>query len=365
MDFNQELIEFPSALHSNIYSRARSVMPLSPMADSDAESALYESYVALHGFVMGMLSDMYDHPDAYRLLVMKLEEFYNGQALAMKRESPKEFKKIFTQTYKDAGSYLDLLCQIGSDGRVEGDAFIISDERFQAIRKKVKPKALKERLEALGRMGFMMETASTGEYRFTSNNYPNMFSALHSFANKGGLDVLDFRTLGDAHKPSQDDFIESLTYPLIAGQREMFRKLHHYATECKMRPTTDANKGVTYHYKGNQVMRVGAGDDLASYLSVKVLGKDKKDDLQVVDDHLTNEPRDFQEQVRQRLTGCDANQCVMCSTFASGNYVTVLGQRHQMCGAGILGFCWHNPSEDDMATIRRLMDIRREIIGVC
>ena len=78
MDFSIELTEFPSAMHSVIYSKGRGIMPLSRTLDAVSDSALRDSCVALHGFMTDMLSDMYDSPEAYHLPVMKFEEFLGG-----------------------------------------------------------------------------------------------------------------------------------------------------------------------------------------------------------------------------------------------------------------------------------------------
>jgi len=67
MDFNTELSQFPSAVHSLVYFSARGIMPLSRTLDAVNDPALRESCVALHGFVIDMLSDMYGNPEAYHL----------------------------------------------------------------------------------------------------------------------------------------------------------------------------------------------------------------------------------------------------------------------------------------------------------
>ena len=136
--------------------------------------------------------------------------------------------------------------------------------------------------------------------------------------------------------------------------------LDNFIAEYKTKAATDANKGVNYSLKGKPVMRIGTGDDLENYPSVKIIFKNKNDDISVIDNYSENEAEDLKTQARLHLTGCDANKCVICSTFQSGNYVTVLDGRHQICSMNIAGFAWVNPSEADMAVIKRLLKIRCE-----
>lgn len=170
--------------------------------------------------------------------------------------------------------------------------------------------------------------------------------------------MLDFRNIKNLHKPTYEDFFE----PLITEQRDRAYELHDFLMKYKMRSATDANGRVVYQYKGKQVIRIGKGSDYELFLDVRVIGKDKKDEHTVIDKHLEKESKDFQLEALQHMTGCDANQCLNCSTYASGWYVTVLGKRHQMCGEGIIGFAWNKPIESDMTMIKRLIEIRCDII---
>jgi len=363
MDFNIELTEFPSAVHANIYFWARGVMPLSRTIDAVTDPAMRQSCVALHGFVTDMLSDMYDHPNAWHLPVMKLEEFFgNRPALDMKREFPDKFKKVFAQASHTASQYDHLLFWIGYAGTVRGDAVVVSAERLRDIAKRVStsvsPIKLDKRMQALGRVGFTMEILPAGKGSFLSQKYPGMFPALCALAAKPNFEGYDFRNINGEHEPAFDDcFLR-----LMTEQRERAGDLHDYALERKARASLNANWGVDYHYKGKHIMKIGTGDDLGCFLDVKVIVKDRKDGLSVVDKYLEKETPHFREQARRHLTGCDANLCIMCSTYTSGQYVTVLGKRHQMCGTGVIGCAWRNPAQADMAAIKRLIDIRGAII---
>lgn len=362
MDFNIELTEFPSVVHSTIYSKGRGIMPLSRTLDAVSDPALRKSCVSLHGFVVDMLSDMYEHPEAYYLPVMKLEEFLGGRNINdVKHEFPKRIKNLDAQVRHAAFRYIELLYRIGNSGKIESDAIVISSEQLQYVGKRVSssisPIALSKRLEGLSRVGFMTETLPTNKYRFISKNYIDMFLALNSLP-RDNFSMLDFRNINSKYKPTHDDFF----YPLITEQRKWAYELHDFAMERKMRLSTNANWGVVYHYKGKQDMIIKTGDDLGRVLSVGVIGKDKTEAHTIIDKYLGKESPDFQKQALQCMSGCDANLCLMCSTYSSGNYVTVLGKRHQVCGEGIIRYDWHEPAPTNMEMIKRLIEIRCEII---
>jgi len=297
---------------------------------------------------------------------MKLEEFLDGRDIhEVKREFQVKIKNLDAQVRHAAIRYLDFLWQIGHIGKTEGDTFIVSAERLQEISKRastsISPISLDNRLEALSRIGFIMETLPTNEYRFISKNYPRMFPALHAlpYAKSHIIFVFDFRNISSHIKLTHDDYFN----PLITEQRERAYDIHNFAMERKMRLSTNANWGVVYHYKSKQVMTIKTNDNIGHFLGVGVVAKDKTEAHTVIDKHLGKESQDFQEYALQRMSGCDANQCLMCSTYSSGNYVTVLGKRHQVCGEGVISYDWHEPVEADMAMIKRLIEIRCEHIN--
>lgn len=362
MNFNIELTEFPSEIHTAIYSKGRGIMPLSRTLNVVSDPDLKKSCVSFHGFVTDMLSDMYDHPEAYHLPVMKLEKFLDGRDInEVKHELPRKVKSIYAQVRHAAITYIALLSRIGSGGKIEDDAIVVSAEGLQYINKRVSsstsPITLDKRLEGLSRVGFIMEALPTSEYRFTSKNYPDMFLAMQSLP-WDNFEMLDFRNINSKYKPTYDDFF----YPLITEQRERTYELHNFAMERKMRTSTNANWGVIYHYKSKQVMIIGTGDDVKRFLSVNVVGKDKTETPMIIDTHLGKESLNFQKRALGHMSGCDANRCLMCSSYSSGYYVTVLGKRHQMCGENKISYDWYEPEEADMAMIKRLIEIRCEII---
>lgn len=362
MDFNVELTEFPSAVHSAIYTKGRGLMPLSRTLDAVVDSVMRESCVALHGFMLDMLSDMYEHPEAYHLPIMEWENFLGGKPMVVVRnEFPKKIKAVEARTRHAAYMYMDVLWRIGDGGQIEGNDFVVSEEELKVISKRANattsPIPLDKRLEALSRVGFIMEVLPENKYRFISKNYPSIFLALNALSHDDFC-MLEFRGINSKYKPTHDDFF----YPLITGQRELAYELHDFAMERKLRPSTNANWGVVYQYKSKQVMTIRTGSDIDCSLYVGVVAKDKKEDHMVIDNHLGKEPKGFQEQALGLMSGCDANRCLMCSTYSSGNFVTVLGKRHQVCGEGIIRYEWYIPTTADMNMIKRLIEIRCESI---
>jgi hypothetical protein len=236
---------------------------------------------------------------------------------------------------------------------------VVSAERSQEIIKRANKGSIpfNKGLEGFSRVGFKMETMPTGECWFASKNYPDMFLALHALP-WDNFGMLDFRNINGIYKPTYDDYFE----PLVTEQRELAYELHNFAAEYKMRTSLNANWGVIYHYKGKYAMKIGTGDDIGRFLSVSVVAKDRTEDSDVIDKYLGKEPQDFQEQALRCMSGCDANKCLGCSTYSSGNYVMILGKRHQMCGAGVIGFDWREPIPADIATIKRLIEIRCDMI---
>ena len=349
-------------MHSNIYTYARRILPLSRTLDAVQDPAMRKSCAALHGFVMDMLSDMYDNPEAYHLPVMKWEELLGGKTLdAVKRDYPKKIKAVHSRTTHVASQYMGFLWWVGQKGRIENDAFLISAEDLQSVSKKfssnTSPIKLEKRLEALNRTGLMTEFLPTNEYLFVSKNYPDMFPALHALPHEN-LSMLDFRSISGKYKPTHDDYF----YSMITEQRERAYELHGYAIERKMRVSLNANWGVLYHYKSKHVMTIRTNDDVKRFVGVSVIGKDRTDPHTVIDEYLVKEPKDLQEQAQRRMSGCDTSQCIMCSTYCSGKYVTVLGKQHQICGEGSIFYDWREPMAADMGRIKRLIDIRCEYI---
>jgi hypothetical protein len=137
-------------------------------------------------------------------------------------------------------------------------------------------------------------------------------------------------------------------------------ELHNYAVQRKIKITTNANWGVNYYYKSEHLISIRTGNDIECSLGVSVSGGFAP----ALEPYFENEPQDFREKAIAHISGCDTNQCVHCSTYGSGRYVTALGKTYQSCGGSddLVGFIWREPVAEDAAILRRLIDIRCEII---
>ena len=304
MNFNIELTDFPTVLHENIYTRARRFMPLLSHKKI-LEIIPQEQWVLLHGLVMDRLSDMYQNPEKYKLPAGKLEKFLNGRELHIARkEETAKYKKLFKEITSSVSKQLELLAQ---------EINIAHSELQPAISK----------IPLFHRL--------TEDYRCILPNWK--------------------------YKPTHDDVFATL----FAGQQVLAYELHKFAMGYKMRTSPNANWGIVYNRNGNQVLTIAAGGDTGIELSVKVMAKNKNDDITVLEYALSKEPQEFQDTAFGHMSGCDANRCTHCSTFYSDNYVTILGKRHQMCGAGIISYNFYKPNSTEMAMVKRLIEMRCEV----
>jgi len=187
MDFKIELMEFPSEVHSQIYIFARRILPLSRTLVAVQDFEMREACVALHSFIMDMLSDMYDNPEAYYLPVMKWEWLVVGKPIA--------------------SQYFGFLRWLGQRGSIEGDTLVISKEDLQDVSKKFSTSTssikLEKRLEALSRVGLTAEVLPAGSYRIFSKNHPGMFLAFNALP-QDNSSLLDFRGIDNKYKPAYD-----------------------------------------------------------------------------------------------------------------------------------------------------------------
>jgi hypothetical protein len=216
---------------------------------------------------------------------------------------------------------------------------------------------LEKRLKALSRVGLITQALPFGEYLFSAKNHPDMFTAVRALP-WDNFGMLDFRYTSGTHKLTYEDYFISL----FDQSRERAYQLHNFAVERKLRTSLNANGGVVYQYKSKQVMTIETYCEINRTLSVGVVAKDKNDSPAVIDHYLEKEPQEIREQALRHISGCDTGQCMKCSTFASGVFVTILGTRHQICGTGMVRYFWHEPTAEDMAVIKRLIDLRCESV---
>lgn len=362
MDFTQEIAALPSFIHQGIYHAARGLTPLSRSLAGMDDPALRASCEQYHAFVTDLLSDMYDHPEAYFLPVMMLENFCGGKKVnGMKQRFPAKTKSILAQSRNAVHGYLTLLCLLGRHGVLQGDTLCVHPENMPSIAKQVStttsPISLEKRLAALARVGFVMS-----DIGFVSANHPGMFPALCALAQRDdklsgfnffAFTCAEFRNIGKKYKPTYEDYFQ----PLCADQRAKALALHDFALHHKLNPTISTFWKVDYKYRGVQVMCVSSAGDCETKLDIRLVGTYNWDDPALINDRLALTPPAFQRHALRHVWHCDA-----CSTSHLGRFVTVLGKRQRVCGGGVIGFRWGNPTDEDIASIERMIQLRREII---
>jgi len=106
-------------------------------------------------------------------------------------------------------------------------------------------------------------------------------------------------------------------------------------------------------------MCIGTSDtgDHESMLDVRIIGTYNWDDHTLINSRLERESPEFQKQALRHVWRCNA-----CATTHLGMFVTVLGKRQRVCGGGQIGFRWYNPADDELEYIKKLIQLRIEII---
>ena len=361
MDFRKELVDFPSAVHRLIYFAARGLTPLEKSLADIRDPDMRASCAAHRGFLLDMLSDMYDNPGAYSLPVLELERFLDGRKLnGVKQKFPARTKAVLSRTRNAVHGYMVLLCVLGLSGTPRGDALLVPEETYPAIARRVNgptsPISLEARLAALSRVG--LERTDDG---LRARTHPNLFPALCALAKKtdGKLSGFaffafcnaEFRTLGAKYRPAPEDYFE----PLVRERRAAAVALDNFATNNGLYPVISTFWKADYKYKGVQVLCVNSFE---GELDIRVTETYNWDDPALINDRLEKEPHAFQRNALRHVWRCDA-----CATTHLGRFVTILGKRQRVCGGGAIGFRWRNPAPEDIGAIERLIELRCEIIS--
>ncbi len=359
MDFARGLTEFPSTVHRNIYCAARQLTPLGRSLGGMEDGPLKASCAAYHAFMLDMLSDMYENPEAYGLPVMELENFLGGRKLnGVKRQQPAKTEKIRSQTHNAVNGYQVLLCMLGREGDLRGDALWLTAEAMDAIAKRTSgpssPIPLETRLHALAHVGLIQEGGG-----FVSTRHPGMFAGMCALAASSekmasfgyfAFQNLDFRNIGAKYSPTYEDY----TNPLVAERRGIADEIDACVRTRKAKPACNTFWKVDYKYKGTQVLCLGTeGGDL----DIRITGTYGWDDPALINDRLAQESPEFQKYILRHLWGCTG-----CSTTHLGAFTTVLGHKRRVCMSGGIGFRWKNPSHEDMDAIERCLEFRCRII---
>lgn len=360
MDFARELVDFPSEVHKLVYFAARGLTPPEKSLPGVADPDMRASCAAYRGFLLDMLSDMYDNPEAYRLPALELERFLDGGKLnGVKQKFPARTKAVLSRTRNAVHGYMLLLCLLGLSGAPRGDVLIVTEETFPAIEKRVSgptsPIPLDARLAALTRVGLVKTDDG-----FRARSHPNLFPALCAMAKKTGGKLsgfeffafcnAEFRALGAKFKPTPEDYFE----PLVRERRAVAVTLDNIAAKNGLRPIISTFWKADYKYKGVQVLCVNSFE---GELDIRVTETYNWDDPALINDRLAKEPAAFQRDALRHVWRCDA-----CATTHLGRFVTVLGKRQRVCGGGVIGFRWRNPDPEDIRAIERLIELRCQII---
>lgn len=363
MFFNIDQTDFPSTVHSLIYSTARGIVPLEESLSDITDPEMCSSCTEYYNFIMAMLSDMYDNPNEYYLPVMLLENYCKGQKInGLKQKYPSKTKSVIAQTRNAISNYTMLIHLLGTHGEIVGNKLVVSSniltEYDKSSRNSVRSISVDNVLKAMARVGLV-----ANENEFTSINFPNMFSAMCALAKRAekwsGFDFfafrnLDFRNLNGKYKPTHNDYFR----PLITDQKRRAYELHDFAVSQKAKPTISTFWKVDYKYKGVQVMCIGSEGNMCEHmLDIRVMGTYNWDNPDLINDRIVKESLDFQKNILRHVWRCDA-----CSTSHLGRFITVLGKRQRVCAGGAIAFRWKNPSDEDMAVIKRVIELRCDII---
>lgn len=359
MDFNRELTEFPSMVHRIIYSCARQLTPLERSLGGMEDGALRASCAAFHSFMLELLSDMYENPEAYCLPALALEDFLGGKKLnGVKRQQPAKTEKLWSQTVNAVNGYQLLLCMLSRDGQVRDDTLIVSSETLEAIAKRtgsaISPITLEARLRALARVGLVQQDGV-----FISTRYPDMFASMHALASSSeklssfgyfAFQNLEFRNIGAKYNPTYEDYVQ----PLIAQRRAIADNIDAMARQLKAKPACNTFWKVDYKYKGVQALCLGTE---RGELDIRISETYGWDDPALINRRLEQESPEFQRYILRHIWGCTG-----CSTSHLGAFTIILGHKRRVCMGGGIGLRWRNPSQEDLAYIRKCLEFRCQII---
>lgn len=357
MDFSVEQTRFPSEVHKNIYWAARQLTPLERSLEKIEDAKFKTSCEAYHAFVLTMLSDMYEDPEAYSLPVLQLEMFLNGRkANGAKQKEPGKTKKLLSLTYNAVNGYMLFLFTIARLGVLKEGALYLSSEDMKAVSARTKtgvsPISADARINALARVGLAWdgEKFTAGQDIFTG------MCALAGAAEKASdfgyfaFTVCEFRNIAGKYKPVFEDYIN----PLIGDRRHVARALHIMALKKGLKPQISTFWKVNYKYKGAQALCIGTEK---GELDVRITATYGGDDPALINDKLFAQSADFQKYVLRHSWLCTA-----CSTSHLGRFTTILGKKRRVCMGGGIGFRSANPTEDELPNLEELIDMRTKIV---
>ena len=278
--FSRDTTAFSTMLHRDIYATALRITPpeTSLATLANAHPALAASAREFHAFIMALLADMYDDPQAFGMNPGVYEAFANGRKYhAVKRFRPDAARLHCDQAHAELASYHALLKQLAIRCKVENGQAYLSAEDFAYIkrydylpsRQKIGAVPVETVLKMLRQSGMAFDDGADGSVRIHHSHYPQMFLAMSELAKSAeasvanpvskslkyffacNYDYLEFRQLSDNYKPVYDDLVRVLS----DGDRAVVEAIHQMAKAHKMRETF-AHFTIEYHHKGQRVMSI-------------------------------------------------------------------------------------------------------------
>ena len=362
MDFTVELPAFLSVIHRNIYLAARRLTPLERSLAGVQDEALQASCAAYHGFVLDMLSDMYENPHAYGLPAGELEALLQGKKVnALRLTNPEQTKALQWATGDSLVIYLQLLCLMGQLGTCVEPGLLLSAAEMETVVKQVtavhSAVSAQSALTALERVGLVWDGV-----RLVSQRHPGMFAGMCALARSAqklsGFGFFafcncEFRNIIKPYKPVFEDYIQ----PLYEESKHAAEKIRAAALALDLKPIVSSVFWKLYYkHKSEAVLTL---DMENQWLSVHVTGVYGHHDLSWMEEKLAAESPAFQQYILRHL-----QRCVACTATHLGRHITLLGKRQRVCGGGGIAFIWREPGEEDMAAIMKCIAFRKAIIDV-
>lgn len=379
MQFNTTCTEFPSRVHRLIYLIAIRQTPLTNSLSEaqNLEESLKESCKQYHAFVMDMLSQMYENPDAFGMKAGEYDAYLDGKKEnAMKQILPSKTLAIRSETYNTVPSYFRLLNRYARYGTLNNSTIVISEEAYNNIRKNYDmdyDKKIKNteklipygvRISALMQVGLKLEEQGDGSVIIRNETYPNMFLSMTLLANAGwgkkpygehNFMYTDFRQIwNEKHSPTYEDFMRVLPME----QKEVIDQVREKSKALGLRESCKTFWKVDYHYKGKHVMCIdseydwqGEKNPRCNNTRIRVNGGNTDHYI----DNIANEGKVFIEYFRKHM-----NYCTACSTSHIGWTRELFGHKVRLCCEP--HFRISNPRNDDLENIMKFIQLRMKEI---
>lgn len=333
---------------------------------------LINSCKEFYSFKKNMLEDMYENWEVYGIPAGELESYLNGRKVnRAKQSSPKEYRKVcklLSDAYNAGQSYSNFLYEMAMVAIYQDGKLYIEKVAFEQIHRNYDNQLSKKknlinmvipydtRLKALERNGVTLKTLEDNMI-ISSETYPNMLLAMYQLAISSkrvktfghfNFDNCEFRQIYHPYTPCYEDVVRTLPEERI----QVSNHINSYLEEKHSKPKCETYWKVNYKYKGTQLLQISTcGENLRVRITLAYWW----DDSELVNSRLEQLELEVQRYCLRNL-----NYCVGCSISHKGGIAVVLGQRKRLCGG--IGIDINNPNEDEIDIIKRLIEIRCDII---